>query len=115
MATERRRRERKHIVYYLAVFDRTTEKLIGHVVDITPEGLMVMSEEPIEINKQYDLKIQLFSLWTNTSDIEFNATCVWGKPSSNIDNYESGFKIENISQNDIDTIKKLVEIFGFEH
>ena len=56
---DRRRHKRRHLIYYLEVFDDATDRLIGHVVDITMKGIMLTSEEPIELNSTLRLRIEL--------------------------------------------------------
>jgi hypothetical protein len=45
---EKRKLKRRHLIYYLRVFEKNTDTLLGYLVDITPEGIMIMSESPVE-------------------------------------------------------------------
>ncbi len=45
-----RKIERRYLVFYLRVFDGLSSKIIGHLVDITEEGIMLLSDSPIELN-----------------------------------------------------------------
>ena len=54
---EKRKLNRRHLIYYLRVFDRDTSILIGHLVDITAEGIMLISEDPIETDNIFQLKM----------------------------------------------------------
>ncbi|MEW5995723.1 MAG: hypothetical protein AB1744_15190, partial [Candidatus Zixiibacteriota bacterium] len=38
---------------YFDVIDQKTKKSIGHLVDLTPEGLRILSLTPIEKEEQY--------------------------------------------------------------
>ena len=40
-----RRQERTRLIYHLRVFDARRKKLLGHMVDITSEGLMLIGED----------------------------------------------------------------------
>ena len=39
---ERRRLKRRHLIYYLRVFNQATDQLIGHLVDLTTEGTLTV-------------------------------------------------------------------------
>ena len=54
--------KRRHLIYYLRVFDRNTDKLFGHIVDITTEGVMMIGEKAIETNTVYQLRMELSTL-----------------------------------------------------
>ncbi len=44
---EKRKFRRRQIIYYLRVFDQSTDQLLGHLVNITSEGAMIISENQI--------------------------------------------------------------------
>ena len=54
---EKRKIKRVHLIYYLRLFDKQTNNQVGHLVDITTEGIMMISEEPIEIGKDFSFKM----------------------------------------------------------
>ena len=37
--TENRRMKRWHVIYYLRIFDQDKGSLLGHLIDITTEGI----------------------------------------------------------------------------
>ncbi len=41
--------KRRHLIYYLRVWNNKEDKVLGHVVDITTEGLMLISEQEIPL------------------------------------------------------------------
>ncbi len=54
-----RRLKRRHLVYYLEVFDSKSNEFLGHLVDLTIEGIKLVSKNYIEPNKEYLLKMVL--------------------------------------------------------
>ena len=46
-------------MFYSRVFDRKTGKLLGYLGNITIEGVMVISEEPISKGENYKLRMDL--------------------------------------------------------
>ncbi len=53
--TERRELERMPTIYYLGVFDRKKNDLIGYLADITAKGAMIMCERPLKPGTSYQL------------------------------------------------------------
>ncbi len=111
---EKRRIKRKHLIYYLRVFDINTDQVIGHLVDITTEGFMIMSEEPLKIDTIYQLRIDLPEEILGSRQITFEAKSIRCEKDVNPDFCNTGFLFENINPNYFLTISQLVDQFGFE-
>ncbi len=111
---EKRKIKRKHLIYYLRVFDANTDQVIGHLVDITTGGFMLMSEKPIEKDTVYKLKIDLPEEIFGNKQITFEAKSARCEKDINPDFYNIGFLFININPNYFLTISQLVDQFGFE-
>ena len=55
MNKEQRKHKRVNLIYYLEIYDNNSEKHLGYLVDITPEGLMMISEEEVQAGTEYQL------------------------------------------------------------
>ncbi len=110
---EKRKLARRHLIYYLRVFDRDTDRLLGHLIDISPQGIMIMSEEPLETNKTFTLRMDLPEDIFDKSEIEFEAESRWTKKDVNPEFYDTGFAITNLSYTDGRLIEKLIDDYGF--
>lgn len=110
---DRRKLKRRHIIYYLRIFDQKTGQLIGHLVDITAEGIMVISENPLETDKDYALRITLPSEITGKKELNFNAHAIWCKKDINPDFYDTGYQLIDVEPEDVRAIEWLVTRFGF--
>ncbi|MGL1935499.1 MAG: PilZ domain-containing protein [Fibrobacterales bacterium] len=110
---ENRRLKRKHLIYYLRIFFAHNRELVGHLVDITTEGIMVISEEPIENNTVYEFVMDLPEEIAGKKEMHFKAKCVWATNASNPDFYDSGYTLVDASEENLLIIKTLVQIFGF--
>jgi hypothetical protein len=102
---ENRVLERQHLIFHLQVVDSETAETIGHVVDITEEGLMLMLPKPAEVDRDYRCKMIL----PEGRHLEFEARSRWVKPSVNPDYYDGGFCFTGISEDDERTIFELIE------
>ena len=56
---ERRKQPRKDLMSYSQVFELYHGKLIGYLGDINLLGAMVIGDEPLEVNTQMTISIQL--------------------------------------------------------
>jgi len=108
----RRKLKRRHLIYYLRLFDRSTGNLVGHLVDITTEGIKVMSEEPLPVDQRYQFEM-LLPEESDTEKITFDATSVHCSDDINPDFYATGFRIDQIDSDHAARIRKLIEEFGF--
>ena len=56
---EKRSLKRWHLIFYLRVFDQDTGALVGHVVDINTGGMMLISDNPITTDTDFDFWIDI--------------------------------------------------------
>ena len=93
---EQRKHDRKHMINYLRVIDRNTEELVGNLVDITTEGCMLISDDPIETGADFELKLDLPEE-IRGRQITFDAHSRWCKSDVNPEFYDTGLRLSNIS------------------
>ncbi len=111
---ERRRLKRRHLIYYLKVTHQADNHLIGYLVDITTEGLMLISNDPIEPQTEFPFRMALPEEVLSKNEIEIQARCMWCKKDVNPDFYASGFQIMSISEEDQIIITSLIRRHGFQ-
>ncbi|MCM8813168.1 MAG: PilZ domain-containing protein [Candidatus Omnitrophica bacterium] len=109
-----RKLHRRHLIYYLRVFNQQSGVMLGHLVDITPDGVMLVSETAIAVGAKYQCEMVLPQEISGTKKVCFEARSVWTKQDINPDFFATGFEIRNISEKDIDLIGTLVDRFGFK-
>ena len=108
-----RKEPRHHLIFYLKVFDQDTGQQLGHMGDITTEGLMVMSSEPLEVEREYNLEIRVESKLTRNPSLKFRAEARWCRPDYNPDYYATGFHLMDRQAETQTAIEKLVKDIGF--
>lgn len=114
MENEKRRLKRVHLIYYLRIFDSNTGVIVGHLVDITTQGIMLISEEPVPMGKDYSFRMHLPATIIGREKIEFSAHCLWCKKDINPDFFVSGYQIKAISPEEAQIIKELINSYGFK-
>ncbi len=110
---ERRKFERRTLSYYLPIRDSETELLIGHLVDVSPIGMMIDCKKNLPTNQNYNLRLEFMDNEDGKDQIEFVARCRWCR-SDQIQPYlyNAGFEIVTISDEDLQTIKNIAEKYG---
>ena len=113
MNEERRKFKRRYLMYYSRVFDRKTGVVLGYLVDLTPEGAMIISEEPIATNEVFRLRMDLPEGLTQKVCLDFEARSVWSKSDIDPHFYGTGFRILDLPPEDINLIERMVQEYGF--
>jgi hypothetical protein len=110
---ERRKLKRRSLAYYMLVLDSNTRDTLGHLVDITPLGLMMDSQKPLPLQKDYRLRLDTTSDVADKSYIKFTARTKWCLPDA-VEPYlyDIGFSIIDISQHDAEIIRQIAEKYA---
>ena len=114
-ASNKRRMQRRHLIYYLEAIDRNTDKSIGFLVDITTEGIMLMSETPIETGKMFHLRILLKTDLSEKKYLNFDGKSKWCKKSINTEIYDTGFELINAEISEFKEIEEIIDALGFNN
>ena len=109
---ERRRIKRKYMVFFGRVFDRRSGQLLGNVADITPEGVMVISTQPLPIAQVFRLRLDLPEPIFGVDHLDLQAESLWSTPDIDPSHYNTGFKLLNISPEDAVLIDKIIQEYG---
>ena len=105
--------DRWYLVFYLRVFDALSRKIFGHLVDISENGIMLISDKPVEVNEEYRLRMSLPNPTIDRYEIILSATSRWCKPDANPDFYLIGFQIYDLEPTTRDLIIKLIKDFSY--
>ena len=113
MAGELRALKRRHLIYYLEVYDDETGELLGHLVDITTEGVKLVSKTFIEKDKTYRLRMQLPEGYFDETVLRFEAMSLWSSNDVNPDFFDTGFRAVWQDKRARGVVASLVDQFGF--
>jgi len=109
---EKRQLKRRHLIYYLRVFDGLSSRVVGHVVDITHRGLMLISDEPIAVQEEYRLRMRFPGVASRQEELIFDASCRWCRQDENPAFYMAGFQIKDLLPEETRFIQNLIDEFG---
>lgn len=105
---EKRQSPRKIANEVLEVSDQITGSKMGKVVNISAEGLMLLSSDMIDTGTVYQLDMKLPRLIKNHSTISFGAEAVWCQEAAQPDSYWTGFRMIDISEENVLAIDDLI-------
>ena len=110
---ERRRLKRRSLAYYILVQDANSQQTIGHLVDISPIGLMLDSPKPLPVGKDFRLRLDTNPDVADKPYIIFVARTKWCQQDS-IDTtlYDVGFSIVSITTHDAEIIVHIAEKYA---
>ncbi len=106
--------KRRHLIYYLRVWNNKEDKVLGHVVDITTEGLMLISEQEIPLQRTYDLEIRWLDPERGDKATNFRAESRWSSKDVNPDFYDTGFRVLDEDIDALRPIRNLINLYGFQ-
>ncbi len=109
---EKRKLKRRHLIYYLRVFDGLSSRVVGHVVDISSNGLMLISDEPIAVHEEYRLRMRFPGVISSQEELIFDASCRWCRQDENPAFYVAGFQIRDLLSEEARFIQSLIDEFG---
>jgi len=118
-ASEQRKLKRRNFVIDMRIIDRNdfkedTEDLpeIGDLADITVEGIMLVSDQPIVEDKLYEMKVILPVEVAEERYIDFNARAIRCKETIHENIFMTGFKIESLDDSNKQRIRNLIDRYA---
>lgn len=89
----RREHERKNLLFYLRVLDDSDESFLGHAVNFSAKGLMMLSDSAFSTDSRRRLRLKLPAVACNHEDLVFDAYSRWCHKDLNPDFYITGFQL----------------------
>jgi hypothetical protein len=110
---DRRKFQRRFLAFYSRVFDANSHQYLGRLVDLTAQGLMLLSEIPLPTDTAFRLKIELSETFTDKTAVVFGARSLWCQPDIDPEFYNTGFQLTDIDPADVAVIERIVQAYGF--
>lgn len=110
---ELRQLKRRHIIYYLEVFDQNTGKLLGHLVDLTVRGMKLISKDEIPPGQEFSLRMIMPEEFCPERQVVFKGTSSWCSEDVNPDFYATGFNCPDLDENTRHLFMILINQIGF--
>ena len=111
----KRSQERWNLVQYLKVVKAENNETVGHLVDVTTEGMMLISENSIPLHQTYNLRMEIPTEDNIPQMIALTAESLWTKKDVNPAFHDTGFRLINPSKRAINAITRLIEELAFDN
>ncbi len=105
--------KRRHLFYYLEVYDADTGSQVGNLVDITTKGCKLVSRKAISPGQDMTLRIVLPDDYYAEKELVFEARSIWSDNDINPDFYDTGFEVPHLGLEERKVIRRLIERVGF--
>jgi hypothetical protein len=107
-----RKLERRTLSKSISITNQLTGEAFGELINITTEGLMIISDEDIETGSIFQLVLNLAEPIDDEMSIELGADCLWCRKVENLTRFWSGFQIIDASEKAVQQIEALIDSFG---
>lgn len=107
-----RRLERKELNRPIAITDMINGGQFGELINVTVEGIMVMTDKEIPTHSIYQLAMQLPVDIEGSDKIELGADCLWCRKAENFHRFWAGFHIIDASDLALKQLDALIDHYA---
>ncbi len=110
-----RHQQRKHLFLYLEVLDQDSGKMLGHLGDISSQGMMIIAEHPLPLYQTLKLRLNL----PDTGEFSKNYLNItvetrWTRPDINPQLHCIGCQFQEVAEDDLPIIEQVGALLSFE-
>ncbi len=112
-----RKETRKKLMAFTPVYDLLHRSLIGYVGDLTPQGVMVIGQKQLEINKHLTLGIEFpdDESAAHTLKIVISARTAWCRLDETPQYFNVGFEFLDLCPENAKIIEAILNRYQFRH
>ncbi|MBU8872038.1 MAG: PilZ domain-containing protein [Gemmatimonadales bacterium] len=107
-----RRRPRKNTPHLVKVLDAETGESLGRVVDITADGMMLVTDHAYDQGHIIKARLILPVMVQARTDVDLEAEAVWCKQDSNPSYFKVGFHFLNLAGEDGFLLEDVMQKFN---
>ncbi|MGE8188924.1 PilZ domain-containing protein [Pseudomonas sp. NPDC086278] len=109
-----RRIERHQLPYFLKVFNSITDKPIGFLGNVSADGLMLISQLPMMVGVDFDLRLKIPASDGSLQVIDLTACCLWCREDETPQHYDAGFGLQWAPPEYGQLVSALKQYFSFQ-
>lgn len=106
---EKRKSTRAPAKDHFIVVDRESDTVIGRVLNMTEEGMMVVSKVSVETESRFHCRMALPEKIAGQNQVVFDVECKWCRKDDMSGMFEAGFQLHNVSEKDAHVIGLLLQ------
>jgi hypothetical protein len=114
--SDHRKESRKKLMAFTPVYDLLRKTLLGYVGDLTPQGVMVVGEKMVEINKRLTLGIDFPESLPEMPAVRLvvSARAAWCRVSDG-PQFNIGFEFMDASPENVRVIEAVMRRYQFRY
>lgn len=105
------RARRKHLIYFVKITSPSGESFTGRLVNISSEGLKVVTKGKFFLGDTYSLEISLPEEIDKLNHVACTAKTVWCRQKRGSDNLSAGFEIVEMNETNKALLRELMKDF----
>ena len=105
---ERRRHDRHQLLFHAPVVD-SDRGPIGQLIDVSPTGLMIATEQPLEAGQQFRLRIPLPVVCAGVRELSTPAIAQWSEPTGHPAYHRNGLANVQFDEDQLRALTMLVD------
>lgn len=106
-----RRYERIELIYYLRLFDSADGRALGHLVNVSSQGLMIVGEHLLELHRSCRVTMDLPEQLGEGGELQFSAEVLWSRRAAGAPFCYSGLRFVHVADEDVLVLEKLTRRF----
>lgn len=111
---EQRRHKRRHLIYYLDVFDRSTGARLGSLGDLTAQGMLLLADRPYVSGAELALEVELpVASGFQGGRFAVDARVMWSDVDSNPAYHCVGLAFEDLGDTEEAIVHYLIKLLSF--
>ncbi len=103
-----RKRERIELNQPITIADTINGGDFGELINVTVEGIMVITDKEIPTDSIYQLSLQLPVNLEGSDRVQLGADCLWCRKAENFHRYWAGFHIIDASDQALRQLETLI-------
>ena len=107
------RATRKHLIYFVKVSSSNEDSFTGRLVNISSNGLKMISKEQFFLKTAYNLEIFLPEGMNELKYIACIGKTVWCEHNTSSDHFSAGFEIVEIDDINKSLLNELIKGFNY--
>ncbi len=106
-----RRWERIGLIYYLRIFDAKSNEIVGHLVNVNPEGIMLISDHPLKTGDRRELAMDLPGHLRAGKQMVFTGEVIWSKAQLGTPFHNTGVRLVSVSEKQQEMLAQMMRDF----
>ncbi len=112
---EYRRAKRRKVDRGIEVLDTMTERVIGHISDLSETGMLLILHEPLVSDALYQFRFKLPDFYGSQHSLDIGAHELWSDPAAAPGQVWTGLRFIDVSAPDLLFLRAWVSAPGSEH